>query len=346
MSKTRLLTFVTLLATLVLVLAACGGDDGTSGDENGSSGSKDARIAIGPPGSETNSISKVLLAAHGLEEGDYQAFQEGFGDAADGVQDGNIDITIGVLGLPAGNIESLQASTKDVVMLDIDEDAITEIESNSEYQRYTISKDNYEFLEEDVETIAAYAVMVGNTDTIDEELGYELARIMVENAEEVTHAQAGELNLENALNGAEGLPIHPGAKRYYEEQGLTVDNPVAEVAADEGDRKSEFILGTGSQGGTYYPLGGEIANVWNNYLESNFTNTETGASTENLGRIGSGDMDVGMTVHVPALDAVAGEGDFDGNPIDNVAFIGHIYPEVVQIITRESTGITSLGELK
>lgn len=349
MKKSRFLTFVTLLVGLVFVLAACGGaDTGGEGDtaEDEGSGGTDARIAIGPPGSETNSISKVLLAAHGLEDGDYQAFQEGFGDAADGVQDGNIDISIGVLGLPAGSIESLQASTGDVVMLGIDDDAIDDIEANSEYQRYTISADNYEFLDSDIDTIAAYAVMVANTDTIDEELGYELARIMVEHADEVTHAQASEMTLENALNGAEGLPIHPGAKKYYEEQGLTIDNPVAELTADEADRKDEFILGTGSQGGTYYPLGGEIANVWNNYLESNFTNTETGASTENLGSISNGDMDVGMTVHVPALDAIAGEGDFDGNAVENVAFIGHIYPEVVQIITREATGITSLGELQ
>ncbi len=342
MAKRRFFTIFTVLASLLLLLAACGGTDGGDGDGGG----KKARIAIGPPGSETNSISKVLLAAHGLEEGDYQAFQEGFGDAADGVQDGNIDISIGVLGLPAGNIESLQASTGDVVMLDLDEEAINELVENTDYERYTISKDQYDFLEEDVETIAAYAVMVANTDTIDEELGYELARIMVEHAEEVTHAQAGEMNLENALNGAEGLPIHPGAKRYYEEQGLEVNNPVAEVTADPDNRKAEFILGTGSQGGTYYPLGGEIANVWNKYLDSNFTNTETGASTENLGSIGNGTLDIGMSVHVPARHAVEGTGDFEGNPVENLAFIGHIYPEVVQVITRESTGITSLSELK
>ena len=340
----KLLTFITMLAAMILVLAACGGG-GDSSDGSGGGGSK-ARIAIGPPGSATNTISKELLAAHGLEEGDYQEFQEGFGDAADGVQDGNIDISIGVLGLPAGSIESLQASTGDVVMLGIEEDALKEIEANTAYSRYTIPQDSYDFLDGDVETIAAYAVMVVNTDTIDDELAYEMARIMVENSSEVTHAQASGMTLENALNGAEGLPIHPGAKRYYEEQGLTVDNPVAEVSADASSRKSDFVLGTGSQGGTYYPLGGEIANVWNKYLDVNFTNTETGASTENLASIGSGNMDVGMTVHVPALDALNGEGDFEGNVIENFAFIGHIYPEVVQIITREATGITSLSELK
>ncbi|MBO1001515.1 TAXI family TRAP transporter solute-binding subunit [Pseudogracilibacillus auburnensis] len=336
MRKTRLFTVMMVLVGLILVLAACGGSSSTSG------GAKDAKIAIGPAASETNTVSKILLAAHGLEEGDYQVYQEGFGDAADLVQDGNIDISIGILGLPAGSIESLQASAGDVVMLGLSEEAIEEMEANTGYERYTIPQDSYDFLESDIETVAAYAVLMGNTDTIDEELGYELARIMVEHANEVTHAQGAEMTLENALNGAEGLPIHPGAKRYYEEQGLTVDNPVADLTADEADRKTEFILGTGSQGGTYYPLGGEIANVWNNHLDSNFTNMETGASVENLATIGEGEMDLGMAVHVPSLAAINGEGDFEGNVIENVAFIGHIYPEIVQIVTRETTGITSL----
>src|SRR5690625_1930259 len=334
MSKSRFLTFMFVLVGAILVLAACSGSTGGKGGK--------AKIAIGPPASATNTVSKVILEAYGIGSDDYEEFQEGFGDAADLVQDGNIDISVGVLGLPAGSIESLQASTGDVVMLELSDDVIEKIESNSDYKRFTIPQDSYEFLESDIETVAAYAILMGNTDTIDEELGYELARIMVENADEVTHAQAAEMTLENALNGAEGLPIHPGAKKYYEEQGLTVDNPVAELSADEGDRKDEFILGTGSQGGTYYPLGGEIATVWNNHLDSNFTNMETGASVENLAAMGDGEMDLGMAVHVPTLQALNGEEDFEGNPIENVAFIGHIYPEIVQIITRESTGITSL----
>ncbi|HLS21267.1 MAG TPA: TAXI family TRAP transporter solute-binding subunit [Paenalcaligenes sp.] len=305
-----------------------------------------ARIAIGPPASETNSVSRVILEAYGIGEGDYQAFQESFGNAADLVQDGNIDISFGILGVPAGSIESLNASTGDVVMLGLSDEVISAAEEGSGYQRYEISKDAYPFLEADVPTIAAFAVMVANTDTIDEELGYQLAKVMIENSNEITHAQGAQLTLDNALNGYEGLPIHPGAKRYYEEQGLTVDAPVAELSATADDRKSEFTLGTGSQGGTYYPLGGEIANVWNKHVDGgNFTNVETGASLENLATIGRGRMDVGMTVHVPALDAFNGEGEFEGRPVENFAFIGHVYPEVVQIVTRKATGITDLADI-
>lgn len=320
---------------LALIVTACGGAGGSGGG---------AKIAIGPPGSATNTVSQAILAAYGLEEGDYEAFQEGFGDAADLVKDGNIDISIGVLGVPAGSINDLQAAKGNVVMLGLSDEAIAYVEEESGYLEYTIPADSYDFLEEDVKTVTAYAVLVANTDTIDDDLAYELARIMVEHADENTHAQAEGMTLENALNGYEGLPIHPGAKRYYEEQGLTVDAEEAEVSAT--GEKSELVLGTGSQGGTYYPLGGEMANIWNKHLDGiNVTNTETGASIENLASISDGSMDLGMTVHVPALEALEGTGDFEGNPVENFAFIGHIYPEVIQIVTLESTGITSFEDL-
>lgn len=343
MSRMKKFVWLAVLFSVMLILGACGGSEESSG--GGGGGKK--KIAIGPPASETNATSKLILEAYGLEEGDYQEFQEGFGDAADLVQDGNLDVSIGILGLPAGNIESLQAAAGDVRMLGLSDDAISYIEENSGYQRYTIPKDTYDFLEEDVETVTAYAVLVGSTDTIDEELGYELAKTMIEKASENTHAQAKEMTIENALNGAEGLPIHPGAKKYYEEQGVTVDNPVAKLSAKKGSRKSEMILGTGSQGGTYYPLGGEMANIWNEHIDGvNVTNTETGASIENLTSIRDGNMDLGMTVHVPALAAVKGEGDFEGAKVENAAFIGHIYPEVIQIVTREKTGIKKMEDLK
>lgn len=331
MIKKRIIVVTSVLLSMILLLAACGGDK--------------VGIAIGPPASGTNTLSKYIFEAYDIGEDDYKEYQEGFGDAADGIQDGNIDMSLGILGLPAGSIESLQASVGDVKMMEFSDDAIEYIEEHAGYERYTIPAGTYEFMEEDIETVAAYAVLVGNTDTISEELGYELAKLMVENADENTHAQAEHMTLENALNGAEGIPLHPGAAKYYEEQGLDFDNPIAEV--DVTDEKSELVLGTGSQGGTYYPLGGEMANVWNNHLDGiSVTNTETGASVENLATIRDGDMDLGMAVHVPTLEAINGEGDFEDGEVTNVAFIGHIYPEVVQLITRDKTGIDSLEDIK
>lgn len=111
--------------------------------------------------------------------------------------------------------------------------------------------------------------------------------------------------------------------------------------------EKDLVMGTGSQGGTYFGLGSEMANVWNNNIENiNVTATESGASIENLGKIASGDFDLGMTVNLPAYNALEGVGEFEGKKVENFAFIGHIYPEVLQVITRESTGVNSIEDLK
>ncbi len=49
-----------------------------------------------------------------------------------------------------------------------------------------------------------------------------------------------------------------------------------------------------------------------------------------------------MAVHVPAFQALKGEAEFRGAEVKNAAFIGHIYPEVIQIVTSEKTKIAVL----
>src|SRR5690625_7800501 len=87
-------------------------------------------------------------------------------------------------------------------------------EQSSRYQRYDISKDAYPFLEADVPTIAAFAVMFANTDTIDEELGYQLAKSMIEIYNEIKNAKGVHLYLENAHNGVDVCHSHTSVMRY------------------------------------------------------------------------------------------------------------------------------------
>src|SRR5690625_7986720 len=105
MIRKRFISLFMLIVGMALLLAACGGGGGNT------------KIAIGPPASATNTMSKVILGAYDIGEDDYEEFQEGFGDAADLVQDGNMDISVGVLGLLAGRMEGLQASLGNVVFL-------------------------------------------------------------------------------------------------------------------------------------------------------------------------------------------------------------------------------------
>ncbi|WAA10884.1 TAXI family TRAP transporter solute-binding subunit [Fervidibacillus albus] len=181
---------------------------------------KGKRIAIGPPGSGTQTAAKIVLAAYGIEDGDYEQYQEGFGDAKAKLQDGTIDASFGLLGLPSSSIDELNVAVGDVKILNIEGDALSYVEENGGYSPFTIPSDSYEWLDSDVQTVSAFAILVANTDTVDDDTAYQLAKVMIENADENTHPQSKHTTKENALNGLGDLPLHPGAEKYYEEIGL------------------------------------------------------------------------------------------------------------------------------
>ncbi len=181
---------------------------------------KGKRIAIGPPGSGTQAATKAVLAAYGIHDGDYIAYQEGFGDAKAKLQDGTIDASFGLLGLPDSGINELQATVGDVKVLEITGEELKEIEKTTGYTAYTITAGTYEWLKHDAQTVSAFAILVANTDSVDDELAYELAKVMIEKADQNTHAQARHMTKENALNGLGNLPLHPGAEKYYKEAGI------------------------------------------------------------------------------------------------------------------------------
>jgi len=181
---------------------------------------KGKRVAIGPPGSGTQSIAKAVLAAYGITDADYTAYQEGFGDAKAKLQDGTIDASFGILGLPNAEIDELQVAVKDVKFLEITGEELKKIQEESGYQPFTIPAGSYEWLDKDVSTVSAYAILVANTNTVSDDIAYELAKVMYEKASENTHPQARHMTPENALLGSEGLPIHPGAERYFKEAGI------------------------------------------------------------------------------------------------------------------------------
>ena len=111
--------------------------------------------------------------------------------------------------------------------------------------------------------------------------------------------------------------------------------------------KNNFILATGGTSGTYYPFGGAIANISNTKIEGmNVTAQSTGASAENLRLISAGDAEF-ATVQNDVMDyAYNGTDMFAGKALPNLATLGTMYPEVVQIAASKSSGIKTIYDLK
>ncbi len=111
--------------------------------------------------------------------------------------------------------------------------------------------------------------------------------------------------------------------------------------------QKDYILATGGTGGTYYPFGGAIANIWNTKIQNmNVTAQATGASAENLRLINKGEAEF-ATVQNDVMDyAYHGTDMFAGEKLENIMTIGTMYPEVIQIAVSANSGIKSIADFK
>jgi uncharacterized protein len=116
-----------------------------------------------------------------------------------------------------------------------------------------------------------------------------------------------------------------------------------------GDGKSLGIdrlsIVTGGTGGTYYPLGGEMAKIIGEELNIEANSQASGASVENMQLIQDGDADIAFTQTDIASYAAEGKEMFK-EKVDQIAGIGTLYPETIQIVTLKDSGIKSVEDLK
>ncbi|KMM36537.1 TAXI family TRAP transporter solute-binding subunit [Guptibacillus hwajinpoensis] len=116
---------------------------------------------------------------------------------------------------------------------------------------------------------------------------------------------------------------------------------------EAGGSPSELSLLTGGTGGTYFPLGGELANIIQDETDIESANAQSsGASVENMQILQDGDADIAFTQTDIAAYATKGELMFEDGKVDNIQAIGTLYPETIQVVTLQETGISSIDDLK
>ncbi len=109
----------------------------------------------------------------------------------------------------------------------------------------------------------------------------------------------------------------------------------------------EFLsIATGGTGGTYYPLGGGMAEILNSNVPDVQVTSETGnASVANMNLIGTGQIEMAFAQNDVAYWAWKGEEMFK-KAFPNVRGVAVLYPEHVQMITLKETGIKTFDDIK
>lgn len=114
-------------------------------------------------------------------------------------------------------------------------------------------------------------------------------------------------------------------------------------------KKEVYIsIATGGPAGTYFPLGGAMAKIFNDNIDGITANVQaTGASVENIGLVSKGEAEIAFIQNDITYYAFNGTESFEGKEkIQNIRGMAMLYPELVQIVATEESGIKTVDDLK
>jgi len=121
------------------------------------------------------------------------------------------------------------------------------------------------------------------------------------------------------------------------------------MAAAAGPARAQanfFRIGTGGTGGTYYPIGGLIANAISTE-KLNASAVATNGSVANVNGIVGGSMESGFSQADVNFWAYTGTGLYEGRPkVEELRVIANLYPESVHVVVKKGLGAKSIADLK
>jgi TRAP transporter TAXI family solute receptor len=122
-----------------------------------------------------------------------------------------------------------------------------------------------------------------------------------------------------------------------------------EEAAGEKKAEKVFVtIATGGSSGAYFALGGAISNQLNQKMEGvNSSVQSTGASAVNATLIGTKKAELAFAMNDVVSYAYTGTEVFkEKGKVENLRGVAALYPNFVQLITVEKTGIKEVADLK
>ncbi len=181
-------------------------------------------VSTGAAGSGTEVIANRVLEAAGVNpDEDIQREQLGASESAAAIKDSRIDAYFWSGGLPTASVTDLGATPNVNLKLIDNGDLADELQGTYGpfYGVAPVPAGTYPGQDEELNVIVVPNVLVVNED-FDEELAYNILSAMFEHRDDLVaaHPEAENLTLEGATQNSP-IPYHPGAIRYYEEQGMT-----------------------------------------------------------------------------------------------------------------------------
>lgn len=178
-----------------------------------------ATIGFGPAGSTSDTYFPKMMETLGVK---FERRNGSWSDLGTQLQDGLIDVVAFAAGIPIPAVSQLEVQTKVNIIGMTDEEArkITEAFPVSEF---TIPASTYQSLSEDSRVVSMWNFAIANCD-VPESLVYEMVKLTMENNDKmVSIHKAARTTVPANYDKNNVLPWHPGAARWFNENGYTID---------------------------------------------------------------------------------------------------------------------------
>ncbi len=188
----------------------------------------DKRIVPGKVGFSGEVAGKSVLEIYGIT---YDSIKKkggvvnyvGYSDAAALMKDGHLDAAMFLTSCPQATIIDLNFRPG-IRLLPVDKKHMKKLlKKYPGYMTTVIPKGAYEGVTKDILTIGTVTSLICSADLSDE-MVYRITKAIFENLPELAKIKKkaiANVSLENGLRGCK-IPVHPGAKRYYDEHGVKI----------------------------------------------------------------------------------------------------------------------------
>ncbi|MEE4120521.1 MAG: TAXI family TRAP transporter solute-binding subunit [Paracoccaceae bacterium] len=176
-------------------------------------------VAMGPTGGTPDTYGRVVYKQTGVTPS--RMVNAGFSDIVNLLRDGQIDAAFTTAGLPHPAVAENE-STDPINLITLPpEISRAFIEEYPYFGTGIVPAGTYEAVTEDQETLTVWNFVITNAD-MPEDTVYEIVKAVFENQDAMieAHPASRYVQLENISEIT--IPLHPGALRYYEEQGVEI----------------------------------------------------------------------------------------------------------------------------
>ena len=188
---------------------------------------KGKHVSTGSPGSATEVMAFRVIEAAGLDKDkDMKRERLGVAESVNAMKDGKIDAFFWVGGLPTAAVTDI-ANTPGTKIKMIDHADLVPAMNKKYGNLYiedVIPKATYRGMDADNKQSSVMNVLVANAN-MDDKTAYNIVKTIFDKRQDLinVHKEAENFKLENQKASASPIPFHPGAVKYFAEQGIKIN---------------------------------------------------------------------------------------------------------------------------